>query len=49
MAVGPGILEKKKSIDNDEIPPIDYNGKKYTIQIKKRQTFLMTSLLNSEL
>ena len=39
---------KKKSRDNDEIPPIDYNGKIYNSN-KEKANILMTSLLNSEL
>ena len=38
MAVGPGIPEKR-SIDNDEIPPTDYNGKVYYSNKEKANIF----------
>ena len=39
MAVGPGIPEKEEYIGNDEIPPIDYNGKVYDSNKEKVSIF----------
>ena len=40
---------KKKSVDNDEIPPIDYKGKVYYSNKEKIKKIIITSLLNSQL